>query len=469
MPTTVERAAIYEDSIIRVEDSPRSGTGNIYRLLSTNIEMDKDKQVKPFRKNSAKFATSSSRGKESMMGKFDGDQSIDDLLFLLRGCMTLGTAATPGNNAVWTVGVGAATGGTFVLIYNGASSPAIPYNASAAVVKAAIDSMTTIGPNQCEVQLVSAGNWIITFSGMFSTMSTLTASGGAVPSGGTLTATPVPATVATDGTTTLATVSYSYGAPGTSAGLTGGAIVISSTPGAGVTRWTLTPSWNTANSVTTWEIQKGQPQVTGLGMRSKYAVVSGMSQKWSETEATINGDVIGDIIDDPFTVNHSNATVTDLNVEPIDMDSVTVWLGNAPSGTGAPQVMMRLMDLELVMTGNWGVLKTLNKRDPGISAMVEKAPTATIKGTYEHDAQSQQLVGDWRVGQIKMVVFESTGSDIIPGYPYRYKWIAPAEIISSKTSEVDGVFTTVYEMQIEYATMFGSAIQFIIDTAQAAF
>ncbi|HEY1466379.1 MAG TPA: hypothetical protein VGF11_04935, partial [Acidimicrobiales bacterium] len=61
-------------------------------------------------------------------------------------------AIRTGTNAQQTVTItGGPTGGTFTLTYAGQTTTAIPYNATAAVVQAALIALTNIGPNDVTV------------------------------------------------------------------------------------------------------------------------------------------------------------------------------------------------------------------------------------------------------------------------------------------------------------------------------
>lgn len=58
-----------------------------------------------------------------------------------------------------------ATGGTFTLTFSGQTTSAIAYNASAAVVQAALESLPTIGSGNVSVSGDNGGPWTVTFQG----------------------------------------------------------------------------------------------------------------------------------------------------------------------------------------------------------------------------------------------------------------------------------------------------------------
>lgn len=58
-----------------------------------------------------------------------------------------------------------ATGGTFTLTFSGQTTPAIAYNASAADVQAALESLPAIGSGNVSVSGNNGGPWTVTFQG----------------------------------------------------------------------------------------------------------------------------------------------------------------------------------------------------------------------------------------------------------------------------------------------------------------
>lgn len=62
---------------------------------------------------------------------------------------------------------GPPTGGTFTLTFDGQTTGAIAYNASAATVTAALEALSNIAPGDVVVTLVSTSNWIVEFDGVY--------------------------------------------------------------------------------------------------------------------------------------------------------------------------------------------------------------------------------------------------------------------------------------------------------------
>lgn len=92
----------------------------------------------------------------------------------------------------WTVGVGAASAGTFTLTYKGQTTAGIAYNATSAAVQSALRALSTIGATGCTVS-GAAPTWVVTFTGALAndTADLLTGSGAGL-TGGAFVATAAP-------------------------------------------------------------------------------------------------------------------------------------------------------------------------------------------------------------------------------------------------------------------------------------
>lgn len=90
---------------------------------------------------------------------------------------------------------GAPTGGNFTLTYNGATTAAIAYNATAATVKAALEALPGIAVGDITVTGSAGGPYTVTFAGAGGDVPAMTASGAGLTGGtspGVTIATPTP-------------------------------------------------------------------------------------------------------------------------------------------------------------------------------------------------------------------------------------------------------------------------------------
>jgi hypothetical protein len=103
---------------------------------------------------------------------------------------------------------GAPTGGTFTLTFEGSTTSAIAYNATAATVRAALEALASIEPGDITVTGSAGGPYTVTFVGGGGDVPAMTASGASLTGGtspGVTIATPTPGTsTGTGGTETPA-------------------------------------------------------------------------------------------------------------------------------------------------------------------------------------------------------------------------------------------------------------------------
>ncbi len=90
-----------------------------------------------------------------------------------------------------TVGVGAASGGTFTLTYKGQTTAAIAYNALASAVQSALRALSTIGATGCSVT-GTAPTWTVQMTGALANDTTALTGSGSGLTGGALAITAAP-------------------------------------------------------------------------------------------------------------------------------------------------------------------------------------------------------------------------------------------------------------------------------------
>jgi hypothetical protein len=100
-----------------------------------------------------------------------------------------GTVPTPsgvGTSEVQTVAVtGTPTGGTFSLSFNGATTPALAYNASTSAVQTALQALSTIGAGNATVTGTAGVSYVVTFTGALANQNVGTLVAVATLTGGT--------------------------------------------------------------------------------------------------------------------------------------------------------------------------------------------------------------------------------------------------------------------------------------------
>lgn len=424
--TLPERSVAYEGAQIGVEVTPGTPVAATKRLLCTDIDFDVAANIKTYRPGGVKFATGAGKGKEYSQVKLSGWLCYTDIVYLLCNCLVSVAPTTPTNNGVWTVGVGAASAGNFTLTYGGQTTAGIAFNASAAAVKSALELLSTVGTGLVSVT-GAAPTWTVTFLGPLSTGGALTGSG---------------------------------------AGLTGGAFTCTSTAAVNTRRWTFLPSFFQPDTVKTLTLEKGVSGVASLANQIARIFMSDIGLKLNKDEATISGQGFGDKAVDPFT--YTTGGVTDLAALPADPANVSCWLGDALAGTGAAQLMTRMLDVEWNVAGRFSPLITLNAADPSVSAGIEANGAYSVRVTMEHDAQGQTVLAKLRAGTTQYVCMEVTGPTIETGYPNRFKLTAPLLLTDPNRNAVDNAVCLGFNAECAYVPAFGGGLKVEVDNNLAS-
>lgn len=90
-------------------------------------------------------------------------KALEEALYKLLSQSSSLATLLPGNRHIVTVSD--ATGGTFKLSYQGQTTAAIAYNATAAAVQTALAALTTVGTGNVAVTGNAGGPWTVTFVG----------------------------------------------------------------------------------------------------------------------------------------------------------------------------------------------------------------------------------------------------------------------------------------------------------------
>lgn len=429
-----ERASVYEGSWWSTESTPGAGDGNLYRLLGTDVTVDPVTNIRTFRKASAKFSTSSSRGKEYSKGTVTGDQAFNDMLFLARGLMSAGVKSTPTKNGVYTITLGGATGGTFkVSINNGiatAETANLAYNISAGALKTAIENLATAGPGLVDVEGTGGAGFTVTLMGHLF-MAALTANFGS------LTGATSPAAVTTAATDARV--------------------------------WDLRCNTWGADDTVTYCILKGQDGVADAGARVKRVNISNLAARYSKDEASLSGDFFGDAMEEPYTIDADEAD--DLPLQEVDMDSVGVWVGKDLYGPNAPVKLRRLY------TTDWGLgdkVKpniTIDDDSPSLSGSggIESPVNATVKLAMQHNAQGLDMLQKLRNGDEVWFVLQAHGDEIEDGFDYRYVIMLHAQIVNVTHSDMDGAYVSNFDLNVSHDPVTGYAVRAVFVSEIDAF
>ncbi len=507
-----ERATVYESSQIAPESTPGTFVAATRRLLATEFDPDIDVHVRPYRPMGVKATTMVSHGKPLANVKVMGDMAYLDQLYLLSSLLQKVSPTTPVSNGKWNVTVGAASAGSFSLTFNGQTTAAIAYNASAAVVQTALEQLNTIGVGRVIVT-GTAPNWLVTFVGPLST-TVLSLTGAAVVA------------------------------------LTGGAFA-STVDAAAVNtrRWTIFPGYLTPDTVQTFSLEKGVSGASGLAQKFAYLTMRQMQMKINKDECSFSGEALAQFLSDAYTMT-ATGSVTETEPLPIDPSSVSAYIcdaltpgtgggaltgpitsstnatpivitdaahglvsgeyvsvtghlintaangywqvtvidantfsldGSVGNGVGAAtgtwtrvssivqcSRLARLLDAEINIGNRFSPIVTIEAEVPSMSGVVEDVPTLDVKFQLEHDAAGQALLAKTMANKLQFLIIEATGTSIETGFVNRYKMTLPCHFVQTNKVDVGGVYCSEFSGVLSYDISFGGWIKVEIDSIVAS-
>lgn len=417
-----ERAEVLEVAQLGMETTPGTLVAATVRPMCIEIEPDIVTNIKHHRVAGNKLNTNSSKAKETATWKVTGYAAYDDLLYLFSSILQKVTPTTPTNNGIWTLNAGS---GTFTLTYGAQTTTTIAISASAAVVQAALEALSTIGAGSVAVT-GTYPNYIVTFKGAQSTGTALTGAG---------------------------------------TGLT-----VTSTAATNARRWTMIITPSAYDTQQTFTLEKGQLGIASYGQQFAYAILTALSGRVNKDEYSISGSGIARPPVDTFTM--TTGGVTDLTPRPVDPDDISIFMGSALTGVGAPALLTRLADFEWGISGRNSGFMTVDASQPSWAAHVEAVPQITVGTTIEHDAAGQVVYAAVRANTKQFIVVEAKGENIEgsgnTAYPYRVKITMASKFDQPDRSIVDDVVCMKYNGEAEYDTAFGGAFKVEIDTAKTA-
>jgi hypothetical protein len=425
------RASVLETVQLAKETTAGTLVAASKRIQSFDLDADPQIPIHMVHPQGWLAPTESVQEKEWTKAALKGEACFNTLAYLLSSLLVQGVISTPSYNGTFTVTKGTATGGTFTLTFNGQTTAAIAFGATAAAVKAALELLSTIGTGNVAVSGANGGPWTVTFQAALErTALQLTASG-----------------------TSLTGPDSPY------------TVTPTSTAASAARRHTFVPNMQAANVGDSFTIEKGQ---STNGMRFTYAIVTALDIELALKACSIKGEIIGQETTDAITMT---ATPTDIPVQPASPNSIDVYIGNTVLG------MTKLTQAYKAM---WGVkdrrkpVFTLDSAEPSYTSVVEAAFQQNASFVIEEDATiAAGLMTDLRARTTKYVRFVVTGVSIETGYTYRLQITFPCRLINPKRQDMEGVYTGAFEFEPIVVTSFPSAsangaVEVILDCAVTA-
>lgn len=423
----IERASINEDFVLYVESSKGGLVTNGYHLNGTEVTMDEVPNIRSYGKSNVKFNSAVQRGKAMSRGSYNGIIAINDFIAIAQSAIAKGVVTSPTNNGVYILSLGTPSAGTFTLTYGAQTTTAIAYNASASVIQAALNLLSTSTPNGFIVTQLASFYFQINLTGPISTGGNLTGNGASLTAGTFLLTSP------------------------TSTGL-------------GVYRWTYNVKASGTDDYLTYQYLRGMFDQAFEAERGRFMCFDGITLKINQQEATINGGVYAQTLEPENSIVSAN--VGELALVPAHMDTFDVYLGRAKNGSTGPDQLLRNFDIEIGLSGKQAPFLTNASSIPSFTGVLDHKPDTSVRLTVMKNAEGRAIRTMVKEGNPLYLVVESVGADIIPGFPYRFKVQTPVLLTDYPSNDSDGAST--YQFTGSLSVLGALTPQFIVDTSLAS-
>lgn len=421
-----ERATVYEGAQFAVQSTLGTSVAANRRLLGLEWDFDPKADIKEFRPMGSKVNTTTTRGKEYTEGKLNGVLAYNDAVYLFSSLLcNTATVAKPANTYLLTLGVQAS--GTFTLTWNSLTTAVIVYNPTAAIIGAALELLTGIGPGNVFVQPTAVVNQFqIYFCHLL-------------------------------GTTALALTGTfaSMGTPGNAS--------LVATVSTNARRWFFNPLYNQPDTNTAFTCEKGAFNVATFGQQIPYNVISSANFKFNKDGALFDAASLGQALVEAFSL--TTASITELACIPVDPATVSVYVG--PS-TAAMTRLTRCLEAEVSVADRFDPIMTLDDSFTSFSQVIEKPAMPTTKLVVEHIAESQTILAAMRASTTQFMKFEMKGAAMETGFPYRISITMPVRIKDTNRAEKDSIESREYPGTVIYDPGFAGFLKVEVDNLLTA-
>jgi len=180
-------------------------------------------------------------------------------------------------------------------------------------------------------------------------------------------------------------------------------------PGGAVSqKWTYNPSQKAPETPQTFTVESGSIQGAS---RFGYGVVSALNLKFTEKDCTVDGTMLGQIIQDNVVMT---AACPEVARVPVDPATIAIMAGSTP---GTMQVLKRLIDAEFQMPDRWKAQKFFDPSQKSFTGLTESGGTFAGKITTEQNTDADSLLLSLRSGSIVYVGVSAQGPLIEAGAP----------------------------------------------------
>lgn len=220
--------------------------------------------------------------------------------------------------------------------------------------------------------------------------------------------------------------------------------------GAGPYTWVFNPASTAADSFSTFTIEQGNAV---RAEKWTYGLFTGLTISGSRDGFDLRGTLQGQAITDGITMT---ASPTAIPLIPVLGKEVSVFYDSTSAGIGATK-LGRLLALEWSYSQKYSPLWAVDATQASYVAMVERAPTPTLKLTVEADTAGMALLTDARAGSFAYVRIRGTSGTNTLTIDMAVKHNNP-----DAYADRDGVFVVPFNVQWAHDAAWGSGKSAVI-------
>ncbi|GAC1329873.1 MAG: hypothetical protein NVSMB2_28740 [Chloroflexota bacterium] len=214
--------------------------------------------------------------------------------------------------------------------------------------------------------------------------------------------------------------------------------------GVGPYTWVFNPASTAADTFSSFTVEQGNAV---RAEKWSYGLFTGLSIVGSRDGFDIRGTMQGQAATDGITMT---ATPTAIPLLPVLGKQVSVFYDATSAGLGTTK-LGRVLRLEFNFADKYSPLWAVDNTQASFVAMVEKAPTPTIKLVVEADAAGMALLTDARAGNFAYVRINGVSGTSSIAIDCAVKHIKPDAYLDQ-----DGVFAIGFNLQLAHDGTWGT-------------
>lgn len=210
---------------------------------------------------------------------------------------------------------------------------------------------------------------------------------------------------------------------------------------------TFTPSVNTANTIKTLSVEKGQ---AARAEKFAYGVVRDIQLRFTRTEVALGGAVFGRVLTEGATLSTATATLSPVPIAPNGWE---VLVGTSADLSDLA-LLPRVLEAEFRSNNRWSPLFVANTTQASFAAEVERAPDAQARLVMEYDSTGSGYMTQLRASEVRYIRLRAVG----PGGATQYSVLVdfPAVFVETNRGAGDDVSQIEYTVEPIFSSGFAS-------------